>query len=111
METLSGETYYTNPFGKKYNTPYLPLRFHIDGEIHYGWARLAIRFVGTPPKDGTWQATLSGYAYETIPNKSIISGQTSGTDDDRQSSGASVGAKANEKKQPASLGTLALGKE
>jgi len=108
--SFDGEIYYRG-FWPKTKDHYLPLRFQINGETHYGWARLTVKFVGVPPKDGTWQATLSGYAYETIPNKSIISGQTSGTDDDRQSSGASVGAKANEKKQPVSLGTLALGKE
>jgi hypothetical protein len=110
-ESTFGESYYTNLFGKKRNRHYLPLRFQIEGETHYGWARLTIEFVGSPPRDGNWETTLTGYAYETIPNKSIISGQNSGTDDDRQSSEVSAGAKANGKKQSASLGTLALGKE
>jgi hypothetical protein len=53
---------------------YLGLKFVIKGRIHYGWARLNV---------GTKQhpyPTLTGYAYETIPNKAIITGKTNGPD-------------------------------
>jgi len=53
---------------------YLGLQFSINGETHYGWARLTVTV-----KDGML-ATLTGYAYETIPNKRIITGKTSGVD-------------------------------
>ena len=55
---------------------YLGLSFLIDGQIHYGWARFK---VGQSLKDPI-QATLTGYAYETIPNKPIITGKTKGPD-------------------------------
>jgi hypothetical protein len=46
---------------------YLGLKFILHGKTHYGWARLT---VGTG-----LAATLTGYAYETIPGKSIKAGQ------------------------------------
>jgi len=51
---------------------YLGVRFSIKGKIHYGWARLSVR-VQLPL---AITATLTGYAYETIPNKPILAGQT-----------------------------------
>ena len=54
---------------------YLGLRFKIAGETHYGWARLSVRVKGRKIT-----ATLTGYAYETIPNKPIIAGKTKGPD-------------------------------
>jgi hypothetical protein len=69
---------------------YLGLKFLIEGKVHYGWARMNVRVRGT-----TITATLSGYAYETIPNKAIIAGKTKGADV------VTV--------QPASLGRLAQG--
>jgi hypothetical protein len=44
----------------------------IDGQVHYGWARLNV----ARPQVGGIQATVTGYAYETIPNKPIITGKT-----------------------------------
>jgi hypothetical protein len=69
---------------------YLGLKFRINGEIHFAWARLDTAISG-----GTIQATLTGYAYETIPNKRIIAGHTKGSDATTL--------------QPASLGHLAAG--
>ncbi len=55
---------------------YLGLKFNIKGRSHYGWARLRVKVV-----DGYYiTATLTGYAYETIPNKPIIAGKTHGKD-------------------------------
>ncbi len=53
---------------------YLGLRFKASGKTHYGWARLS-----------DWcgpgvMVLLTGYAYETIPNKPIIAGKTKGPD-------------------------------
>jgi hypothetical protein len=53
---------------------YLGLRFIIRGQVHYGWARVAVTQGG---KAGI-SAILTGYAYETIPNKPIITGKTKG---------------------------------
>ena len=56
---------------------YLGLKFLIKGKVHYGWARLS-----TPQQwdhNESW-ATLTGYAYETIPGRPIIAGKTHGRD-------------------------------
>jgi hypothetical protein len=58
--------------GKGVKNRYLGLRFLVNGKTHYGWARLNF-----PNPQG---ATLTGYAYETVPNKSIIAGKTHGKD-------------------------------
>src|SRR6202521_3767948 len=55
---------------------YLGLKFVINGKIHYGWARLTV----TVTLRGSY-AALTGYAYETVPNKSIVTGQTKGAAD------------------------------
>ena len=70
---------------------YVGLRFSIHGKTHYGWARFNVL---CSPDTGI-NATLTGYAYETIPNKPIIAGKTHGKDV------VTV--------QPASLGHLARG--
>lgn len=56
---------------------YLGLSFQTNGETHYGWARLSVQagYVYIT-------ATLTGYAYETIPGQSILAGQTKGAEDD-----------------------------
>jgi hypothetical protein len=50
---------------------YLGLEFLINGEVHFGWARLSVTC-----KDLRVLAKLIGYAYETVPNKPIIAGRT-----------------------------------
>jgi hypothetical protein len=50
---------------------YLGLKFYIKGQVHYGWARLNVKAAGMKIT-----ATLTGYAYETIPNKRITAGRT-----------------------------------
>jgi hypothetical protein len=56
---------------------YLGLKFKIKNKTHYGWARLTVQ-----AETGRFYlvATLTGYAYETIPNKPIIAGKTHGKD-------------------------------
>jgi len=58
--------------GKGVKNRYLGLKFEIRGKTHYGWARLNF----PSPR----LATLTGYAYETIPNKPIVTGETKGPD-------------------------------
>ena len=50
---------------------YLGLKFFIQGKAHYGWARIL---------KSTDILTLTGYAYETVPNKAIVTGKTKGPD-------------------------------
>jgi len=81
---------------------YLGLKFQIKGNTHYGWARLNVK-VGTT----TITATLTGYAYETIPNKPIIAGQTKGQDDGTvEESNTALTVPTPE---PTTLGVLTLG--
>ncbi len=53
---------------------YLGLRFEVHQQTHYGWARLSVE--ASP----NIKAVLTGYAYETVPNKPIIAGKTHGKD-------------------------------
>jgi len=55
---------------------YLGLAFVIKGKIHYGWARLNAS-IG---RSYGIRGLLTGYAYETVPNKAIITGKTEGPD-------------------------------
>ena len=80
--------------GKGISNRYLGLKFVIHGQVHYGWARLSTT-VAHHRQYQDVTATLTGYAYETIPNKPIIAGKTTGPDV------ITV--------QPGTLGSLALG--
>ncbi len=61
--------------GRRAVKGYLGLEFIIKGQLHYGWARLTVRG-GTAPNCFT--PIVTGYAYETIPNKPITAGRTKG---------------------------------
>jgi len=50
---------------------YLGMKFMISGQTHFGWAR--VKFESTGP-------FLTGYAYETVANKPIVTGKTKGSD-------------------------------
>jgi hypothetical protein len=76
---------------------YLGLKFLIDGEVHYGWARLNVT-LGHNRQFGNVSATLTGYAYETVPDKPIIAGQIAGPD-------------VTTVVRPETLGELALGRK
>jgi hypothetical protein len=85
---------------------YLGVKFNIKGQTHYGWARLSVRF-----KNGI-RAILTGFAYETIPNKPIIAGRTHAGNDGNPADPASAASVTNpipETPKPASLGALAMG--
>jgi hypothetical protein len=92
---LGGVWYGTNWYGpwmnggKGVKNRYLGLKFKIKGRFHFGWARITV----TPAN--YIAATLTGYAYETIPGKGIVAGKTNGPDLTTVS--------------PASLGHLAAG--
>jgi hypothetical protein len=66
-KTSTGE----GQWGPQNKNPYLGLQFKIKGRRHYGWARVQII-------DGYYY--LTGYAYETVPGKPIITGKTHGPD-------------------------------
>jgi hypothetical protein len=84
---------------------YLGLRFVIHGAVHYGWARLTVT--------GCCSATLTGYAYETTPNKSIVTGNIVGAEGIEGGKWSPEGAAMPQvlpaRRVPASLGWLAAG--
>lgn len=82
------------PEGGNVKEHYVGLKFVINGEIHYGWARLNAQI--REPLEGNAQAVLTGYAYQTVPNAPIITGEISGPDDAET--------------PPATLGRLAAGR-
>ncbi len=65
--------------GKGVKDRYLGLKFVIDGEVHYGWARLSVT-LGHQRQFDDVSGTLTGYAYETVPDKPIIAGRITGPD-------------------------------
>ncbi len=73
---------------------YMGVKFLINGQRHFGWIRITVEHL---------QAHISGYAYETVPNKPIKAGYTGG-----QSGEAGVSAAT-----PISptLGMLAVGSQ
>jgi hypothetical protein len=85
---------------------FLGLKFQINGKSHFGWARLMVKLSKTKIT-----AILTGYAYETIPGKSVKAGQTKEAADDGANE-LSVSASLTHStpaKQPATLSLLALG--
>jgi hypothetical protein len=47
---------------------FLGLEFQINGSTHFGWAEFNVSFL---------QATLGGYAYDTVAGQGLLAGQTS----------------------------------
>jgi len=82
---------------------FLGLKFTIHGKTHFGWARLNVTVI---PQGAHIQATLTGYAYETIPNKPIVTGKTKAPEVKEAATSASVRVPTP---APASLGLLAQG--
>jgi hypothetical protein len=78
------------PWDKTQNA-YVGFQFSIAGQTHYGWARLK----QSVPSFYEVHTYLTGYAYETIPNKPIVTGKTSGPSDQSatrpESSSATLG--------------------
>jgi hypothetical protein len=87
------------------NNRYLGLKFQIKGKTHFGWARLSVHVSGS----AFVKATLTGYAYETIPNKAIAAGRMNSDADEAIDVEQSAPAALLPISQPATLGLLALG--
>ena len=84
---------------------YLGLKVFINGQAHYGWARLTVHIY---LKKFRLTALLTGYAYETIPNKPITTGDT-GTNQDASLTEPSSDALMVSVAARTSLGVLAAG--
>lgn len=78
---------------------YLGLKFVIKGKTHFGWAR-----VDVDGRSKGFVATITGYAYETVPNRPIVAGRTKGPNGIEQP----VSLKPSSTR-PATLGLLAIG--
>jgi len=70
---------------------YLGLRFFFKDTVHYGWARVKVKSIS---RSSNFTVTLTGYAYQTIPNKPIIAGATEDPDEQDEQSDGSLGALA-----------------
>jgi hypothetical protein len=109
----NGETMARGDQGNWFNVKnrYLGLRFQIRGRNHYGWARLNVQV----DRKHRLTALLTGYAYETIPNKAIQAGQTASqgvldpaSREPQQSEPQNTAVKEARPRR-ASLGALAIG--
>ncbi len=96
--TCSGNSGYGGPWIGVQNE-YLGFEFNIKGAAHFGWARFS--------SPDTGPITLTGYAYETVSLKPIVTGDTGGNNDDEDSVDRQEPAAASP--QPSGLGRLALG--
>lgn len=79
---------------------YMGFEFNIKGSAHFGWARFSVNATGS-------EVTMTGYAYETISLKPIVTGDTGSDDDDDAT--VEQGPSAAPQSQPIGLGRLALG--
>ena len=94
-DSYGGRGYWLN--GKK---QFLGLKFMINGQTHYGWARLT---TGVDPFCKV-KAVLTGYAYESDPDTPILTGATSA-----DSTGNEQGTLEGTMLERAGLGRLAQG--
>jgi len=91
----------SGPWAKVKNR-YLGLKFVIAGKSHFGWARLN---VSCPTHSITITGLLTGYAYETEPNRPIVTGRKN---DDSPVASAPRGVSTTASRS-GSLGTLSRG--
>jgi hypothetical protein len=78
---------------------YLGLKFVVQGQTHYGWARLSVHF--SYPR---LTAILTGYAYETLPNTPIFAGGV-------EPSQSGIAPLKTRTRRGPTLGALALGSQ
>jgi hypothetical protein len=74
--SCAGPWYQPNGMGT--SGSYVGVKFLIDGQVHYGWARIKLVVTGEE-NHYHFSAYLTGYAYETVANKPIVTGKTSGS--------------------------------
>jgi len=97
---------YANKGPWKDKEGFLGLKFMIDGQAHYGWARVKVTVAtsGFP----RLAATLTGYAFETQPNTPILTGATGASDESASETQASPEL-TDSQFVPATLDLLASG--
>lgn len=57
---------------------FLGLKIVINGETHFGWARMFIRLMFPPSFKWVMRLNVVDYAYESTPNKAIVTGDIGG---------------------------------
>ncbi len=97
--SLTAFTYVSGGPWKSATNRFLGLRFIINGQVHFGWARLTVL---ANEHHETVHAMLTGYAYETEANTPILTDKTSGAAEESRLIDAG-------KTKPSTLGILALG--
>ena len=60
------------------NDRYIGLRFVVNGQTHYGWARFSVLNSGSLTTGAMITAYLDGYAVETVADRPIPAGKSSG---------------------------------
>jgi hypothetical protein len=112
-ELMGKMVYFSSDFSRNYGSggpwkqatrSYVGFKFTIQGEIHYGWARMNV----TATNKGMYGA-VSEYAYETEPNKPIVTGQTGGVVKKTHQARGGSGSLKSAPPPPGSLGSLATG--
>jgi hypothetical protein len=91
---------------------YLGLKFIIQGQVHYGWARLnvtATTAAGSGGMSAGIYGAISGYAYETVPNKPIRTGQQGGAAKKKHNARLGPAPLDAPASMPGGLGSLATG--
>lgn len=86
---------------------YLGIKFQIEGEVHYGWARFTTHV--TLGNRITIVAELTGYAYQTVPGRFIYTGERGDAPDSAGEDSALRVGKPPRDREAATLGLLALG--
>jgi hypothetical protein len=81
---------------------YLGVSFLLDGQTHFGWVRLTVT-TNADLNGPALTATITGYAYETVPNKPILAGTAGNATAEVRVS------REIQNQDGASLGMLALG--
>jgi hypothetical protein len=104
--TKSGNSVSFGPW-RNVEQAYLGFKFIIHGKSHFGWARVKMERT----QNHAFSAVINGYAYETIPNKPLIAGQTQVHTGNplHEDTGASLTRPLPNKLRLATLGALALG--
>jgi hypothetical protein len=88
---------------------YLGVRFQLNGQTHYGWVRMTVTSNVNLNKP-TLEATITAYAYETVPNKPILAGtaKSAAATEDKPTATLQVPGNRQDNRGP-SLGMLAGG--
>ena len=83
---------------------YLGVKFSINGNTHYGWVRINLSFCCN-----TFETVITGYAYETVPDRPIITERIKGPDDSGRNVSVNPATRGTPALHPGALGMLAIG--